>query len=365
MPRLPVKTCIEALVLSRRQLLSRLARAAVAGTLSGLPAIGQGSRRQRLGVCSISYLLRWPDVDRGRAPAEQVLEFVEHCRELGAGGVQTSLNLPPDTLKLLRAKIEAADMYLEGQIALPRSEGDLDRFETQVRGAKEAGAGVLRTACLGGRRYETFRDAGAFQEFAQQAERSLELAEPVVRKHRTRLAVENHKDWRVPEMLRLLEKISSDFVGICIDTGNSIALLEDPKAVVEAYAPHVFATHLKDMAVQEYEKGFLLSEVALGDGFLDLEGMVNILRRGRTDLQFSLEMIARDPLQVPCLSKQYWATFQTLPGWFLASTLAMVRANPPKQALPHVTGLTRDEKLELEERLVRRSLSYARTHLQL
>jgi 3-oxoisoapionate decarboxylase len=127
----------------------------------------------------------------------------------------------------------------------------------------------------------------------------------------------------------------------------------------------VWATHLKDMAVQENEHGFLLAEVPLGEGFLDLPRIVKTLRRARPELRFSLEMIARDPLQVPCLSKQYWATFETLPGRFLASTLTMVRANLPRKPLPHVTDLGFAEKLEFEDNLVRRSLAYARSELDL
>ena len=36
--------------------------------------------------------------------------------------------------------------------------------------------------------------------------------------------------------------------------------------VVEALAPRAFTTHFKDMALEEYEQGFLLSEVPLGTG---------------------------------------------------------------------------------------------------
>src|SRR5207248_5436120 len=120
---------------------------------------------------------------------------------------------------------------------------------------------------------------------------------PVVKKHRVRLAIENHKDRRVPELLDLLKRISSEHVGVCVDTGNNIALLEDPMEVVEALAPFAFSTHLKDMAVKEYEEGFMLSEVLLGDGFLDLKKMVvSVLQEGNPKIQFNLEMITRDPL---------------------------------------------------------------------
>ena len=155
----------------------------------------------------------------------------------------------------------------------------------------------------------------------------------------------------------MLKRIGSDRVGVCLDTGNSIALLEDPMEVVEALAPWAFTTHFKDMGVQEYERGFLLSEVPLGEGFLDLPRIVRVLRRARPEIRFNLEMITRDPLEVPCLTPKYWATFEDLPGRHLARSLTMVRDHPPKRALPRVAGLSREEQLKAEEDNVRRCLA--------
>ena len=85
-------------------------------------------------------------------------------------------------------------MYLEGIIALPRDEADRDRFEAEVRTAAWAGATIVRTVMLSGRRYETFSTADAFRRFAASSSHSLELAAPVVARHGILLAVENHKD---------------------------------------------------------------------------------------------------------------------------------------------------------------------------
>src|SRR2546427_25526 len=182
-------------------------------------------------------------------------------------------------------------------VGLPAPQAAVARFESLVRSAKAAGASILRTVSLGGRRYEAIDTADGWREFLERAWKSLVLAEPVVRKHRLRLAIENHKDWRAPELLEVLKRLGSGQVGVCVDTGNSIALLEDPLAVVEAYAPHAFTSHLKDMGVQEYQDGFLLSEVPLGDGFLDLPKMIATLRRAQPQIHFNLEMITRDPLK--------------------------------------------------------------------
>ena len=122
-------------------------------------------------------------------------------------------------------------MYLEGIVALPRDRADLDRFEAEVRTAKQAGAEVVRTVMLSGRRYETFATLDAFQRFADASIHALELAAPIVARHGILLAVENHKDWRADELLAVLKRAGNDHVGVCLDTGNSIALLEDPMEV--------------------------------------------------------------------------------------------------------------------------------------
>jgi sugar phosphate isomerase/epimerase len=304
------------------------------------------------------------------APAHQrfrgAIDFLEHCHRLGANGVQVAFKADDlSQINAFRRKLEDYHMYFEGDLRLPRDASDLSRFESYVRAIKAAGAPVIRTALLPSRRYETFDSEAAFREFAAASWRSLTLGEPVLRKHRLCLAVENHKDWRIPELLDLIKRLGSEYVGICVDTGNSIALLEDPLAVVAAYAPYAFSTHLKDMAVREYEDGFLLSEVPLGAGFLDLPKIIDTLQRANPLIRFNLEMITRDPLRIPCLNKKYWATFPTLPASALASLLFQVRSHPPANRLPTVKELTPDQKLRLEDDHVIQSFVFGRSTLKL
>src|SRR5262249_274114 len=153
-------------------------------------------------------------------------------------------------------------------------------------------------------------------------------------------AVENHKDFDSKALVELLKAIDSPQVGACVDTGNSLALLEPPLETVEALAPHAFSTHLKDLGVEEYADGFLMSEVPLGAGFLDLARIVEELRRAKHAPRLNLEMITRDPLKIPCLTERYWATLEHLPGRRLAGALALVRKHAGKKPLPRVSNLT-------------------------
>ena len=325
-------------------------------------------RRKRLGVCTYSYNIHWKAARDGHPKArfKDTLEFLEYCHQLGAGGVQIGVgSREADYPKRLRDRAEAYEMYFEGQTSLPQQTSDVDRFEAEIHAAREAGASVVRAAMLGGRRYETFDSAEAFRQFAEKSWHSLTLAEPILKKHRLRLAIENHKDRRVPELLDLLKRISSEYVGVCVDVGNNIALLEEPMGVVEALAPFAFSTHLKDMAVQEYEEGFLLSEVPLGEGFLDLQKMVAVLQKANPTIQFNLEMITRDPLKIPCLTKKYWATMESVPAAQLAGTLAMVRKHAATKPLPRTNGLDTDRQLALEDENVKASFAFARERLGL
>ena len=334
-----------------------------AAGLAAMPALfaAGAQTRKRLGVCTYSYGNHWRAARSGaNVPFTDTLQFIDYCHGLGAGGVQIALGSQDlDYAKRVRARSEKLGMYFEGQVSLPKSESDLERFTADIRLGKEAGAEVVRAAALSGRRYETFDSAEAFRAFAEQSWTSVALAEPILRKHRVRLALENHKDWRVEEFVRRLKGLSSEWVGVNVDTGNNIALLEEPHAVVEALAPFAFSSHLKDMAVAPSADGFLLSEVPLGDGFLDLKRMVQALEKANPRIEFNLEMITRDPLRVPCLTGKYWATMAETPASELASALALVQKNQSAKRLPRITGLAPEAQRELEDHHVRRSFGVA------
>ena len=129
-----------------------------------------------------------------------------------------------------------------------------------------------------------------------------------------KLAVENHKDWRANELVDIMKELNSEWIGVTLDFGNSIALMENPMEVIQSLAPHLLPPTLKDMGVDEYADGFLLSEVPLGEGILDLPKIFALCKQFNPDTTFNLEMITRDPLEIPCLTENYWATFEGVPG---------------------------------------------------
>jgi 3-oxoisoapionate decarboxylase len=291
--------------------------------------------------------------------------FYQYGRSLGAEGVQTNLRSTDVAVaRKIRELVERDGGYYEADIRLPKTDGDVESFETDVRLAREAGATVARTFCMGTRRYEVFKTLEEFKRFHAEAGRSLELAEPVMGRHRVKLAIENHKDHTTEELIAMLRKMSSEWVGALVDTGNNIALCEEPHAVVEALAPYAMSVHFKDMAVQPDPDGFLLSEVPLGTGMLDLPRIVACLTHAHPAIVFNLEMATRDPLKIPCRTDLYWATFPERRASHFANVLERVKANPPKQPPPHVTGLPVGQLLAEEESNNRHGLAWMQNHFR-
>jgi hypothetical protein len=333
-----------------------------------LPAALERAERGSLGMVIHSFPVRIAadKAQVSRTPISDPIRYVDHCHNLGVQTVQVGIGVrEPSYVRVLRERAEACSIHLEGIVSLPAGQSGLDRFEAEVRTAREAGATILRTVTLSGRRYETFDSAAGFHKFAEMALNRLRLAAPVVSRENMLLAVENHKDWRADELIALLKKAGGERLGVCLDVGNSISLLEDPMEVVETLAPRAFTTHFKDMAVEEYRDGFLLSEVPLGQGIIDLPRVIRTLRTARPEISFNIEMITRDPLKVPCLTDRYFATFSELPARHLARSLSMVRSHPPSSPLPRISTLASSEQVRAEDANVSRCVTYAREKLGL
>jgi sugar phosphate isomerase/epimerase len=326
------------------------------------------AREVRMGIVVHSYAMRWhskvsSEKYRG---FENALDLLNHCHEIGAGGIQVTVrDWASDFSKKIRDRREKLGMFLEGSIMLPKTSDDAARFEADVKSAKEAGASIVRTVCLNGRRYENIQTLIEFEAFHKASIKSLQIAEPIMRKHKMTLAIENHKDWRANELVALLKEIDSEWIGATLDFGNNVALIEDPMEVVNTLAPFAASTHVKDMGVKAYENGFLLSEVPLGQGVLDLKTMFEKCKKHRPSIHFNLEMITRDPLKIPCQTEAFWATLPEVRGWELARTLRLVKDKSFPGELPTVSSLSDEQRLVQEERNVVASLEHSKSVLGL
>jgi len=322
-------------------------------------------QRSRLGLVAYNCAFRrkWMQQRDPKFDLFEPLTFLKHCRDVGAGGMQTSLGvLDAARVKALRDFAAEHSLCIDGIVNPPKDDGDLARFEAEIRTASEVGVQAVRTVVMPGRRYEQFKSLAEVREAEAKAVKMLELAAPIVTKHRVKLAVENHKDQRLDERLALYKHLSCEFIGATVDTGNSFALLDDPYGAIEALAPYAFTVHFKDQALREYEHGFLLADIPLGQGSFDMQRIAAILKREKPDIRMMLELITRDPLKVPCLTDKFWATMPQVSGSDLSRSLRFVREHPAK-TLQEVGSLSLEKQVALEDANIAASLKYAREEL--
>lgn len=335
---------------------------ASAAAFAALPKSGPAGGSY--GIAFTSFMLRLRRDGSASAhpfPAEDLLRI---CRDLGAGGCQMDVSQLAATDPGYLRKIREMAGFIELAVGAAVLE-DEARLASVASTAAALGANRIRVACLSGRRYETFEEMKSWRAFAERWKNSLRKAEPLLRKHNLLVGVENHKDWTADEMAAMMRSIDSPHLGVCLDFGNNMALLEDPLETTEKLAPFAVSTHLKDMAVRTTGDGFELSEVPLGRGILPLSRMIETLRKHRSDIRFCLEMITRDPLKVPYKTDKYWITYDRRDEERIARFERTILSRSSNQPLPGIAGRSRKESLDVEMQNVIECSRYAINKLKI
>ena len=122
------------------------------------------------------------------------------------------------------------------------------------------------------------------------------------------LALENHGRFagRSSQIRDIIEQVGSAALRVNFDTGNFLPVGQDAVAAARELAEWVVLAHLKDMRAAGADEishvfarpdGFLLTGSVLGDGLVDLRGVMAALRAARFDGWLSLEFEgAEEPL---------------------------------------------------------------------
>lgn len=212
-------------------------------------------------------------------------DFLRRAHELDVGGVSLeSCFIPSLDTEYLASIRGLLDKYsLERVFAWGHPDGleggtNQDAYSEMIRcfeSARSIGAKVMRVVGSSLK----FRH----QPHGPQIERLTRMfreAVKVAEQYGIRMAVENHIDFNADEMLRLLTEVNSPWLGVNFDTGNFLRLLDDPVKGMAKLAPHVYATHIKDLKVQKgvpADEWYFFSSTPVGDGLVDNSRLVQLL----------------------------------------------------------------------------------------
>ncbi len=104
---------------------------------------------------------------------------------------------------------------------------------------------------------------------------------PELKKSGITLGIENHDRFKAKELALMIEGVSDENVGICLDCVNSIGAGEGLEWVADVLAPYTVNLHIKDFNIQRISNnmGFTVTGAQAGTGMLNLPWLMEKLNQ--------------------------------------------------------------------------------------
>jgi sugar phosphate isomerase/epimerase len=252
--------------------------------------------------------------------------------------------------------------------ALPAS---IENLKRQVTRAKAMGSPVVRAVIASDR---ASLPPGPIEQHIDTMVRLLKAVRPAVIDAGLKIAIEVHKDLQAWELRSLLETAGSDYVGVYMDTGNPVFVLEHPMTTLETLAPYVLTLHLRDSIIYEHKRGVAVQWVPLGEGIVDFREIMAYARQHCPNVYvYAKPITGRPPQVLPYLEDSYWKMYPNARAAELARFLALARRGHPYErpmVVEDLQGRPVPEHfvaaLQFQQRdHVERSVKYAKENLGL
>ena len=157
-----------------------------------------------------------------------------------------------------------------------------------------------------------------------------------------KLAVENHGgDLQAREMKSMIEAVGPDIMGVCLDSGNPVWMLEDPHMTLEMLIPYAETSHVRDSAVWKVPEGIAVRWVNMGEGNVDIDGWIRKFVAAKPGLPIIFEnLVSGNPRVHAIYDPKFWNNWRQMPASELGRFMAVADKGVPKPATPRPEGKT-------------------------
>ena len=241
------------------------------------------SNFMRLGISSFTFPWAIGGIDNDHPISMTAFELLDKAHTYGADVLQIADNLPighlsNDELGKLKTAADALGIGLEvGTRGIATA--NIARF---LEIAAILGSPILRIV-IDTKEHEPTMDEtnSLLAPFADQF-RNLNI----------KLAIENHDRLTCAQFNEIIDRLGDDWVGICLDTVNSLGAVEAPNTVVPALAPRAINVHMKDFEIvrSNGQMGFTVQGTALGQGRLDVQSVIAAVGGSKRDITSVIEL---------------------------------------------------------------------------
>ena len=326
--------------LSRRTFLAGAGAAATLGAAQGT-AVKIGVE---LGCISSAKFTPYQYLDYLAGIGAQVAQF-----SAATLGVNLA-NPDEDVIRKVRdhaTKLGIATPAISAGSICPSSSGfnsKLGTAEEQIaQGLKLArmmGATAMR-AVVGGA-----KERPQIEMHMQNMSRALKGMRSQIRDSGVKIALENHGgDFQARELKALVEDAGSDILGICLDSGNPLWMLEDPHLTLELLGPYTINSHVRDTAVWRVPEGVAVRWVNMGEGNVDIDGWIRKFLTMQPGVPVTLEnIVSAQPRVIRVFDSATYRDFPKMPASELARFLALAERGKPVPAQPAPPGKSRSQQ---------------------
>ncbi len=259
-----------------------------------------------IGIDSFSYHRFFGEIAPQESPASirwTVHDVLHHAHELGVGVVSLqTIHLPPMVPEIVSSLGERCRVLRLRPVLAWGHRPGLEDGENPVKTAD-----LKRTLAIApGLGCSLVRFvAGSQRSFKVPAEQRIARLTPIVREianaaqaYGLTLAIENHVDFAMRDLVRLVEEVDASNLGICFDMVNAVRVGDDLLTAARLAAPHIRMVHMRDHipwpATGSDPEGFWPS-VPLGRGILDVEGLLSLLHLAGFDGDLFVEIAYMHP----------------------------------------------------------------------
>ncbi len=102
---------------------------------------------------------------------------------------------------------------------------------------------------------------------------------PELKSRNIKLAIENHDRFKAREFEKIVQSIGSEWVGICLDSVNSMGAGEGFETVSKILLPYTINLHIKDFSISRlpHKMGIVIEGRPAGQGMLNIRELVDQL----------------------------------------------------------------------------------------
>jgi len=270
-------------------------------------------QRLPIGLCvfgiaySAGYTGNWAQRTDGKPIGP--LDFLNLAVRLGLSSVEA----PPayfapggEKEALVAFRAQAAERGLGLVVDGPRI--DPEAFRPCLEQAAWLGTKVVRCV-LSGILCGDRRPMGGlegWQRHLEQMVQHLKEIAPLAEALGLKIGIENHQDATSADLIRVCEEVGSPNIGITLDTGNPLAVAEDPVIFAERILPYLVHVHLKDYRMAATPSGYRLFHCPIGAGVVDFAALFRLFRT-KPEVATHIEMAALGERHIRILEEEYWA----------------------------------------------------------